>query len=250
MIKKFAALLAGAMLMMAASAMATPLNPYLTRQVTINSAASGENSLQRELDNIYSPGVVDATKDQLGVGMFKVSTPGSDVIAPQFKFEWTANASTQSVGIFGWNGTTTVDAQLFAGVHNAGDVAFVIWDTSDTGSIVTVDNGNPIPIMSTSTFTGISKEFFGFYFQANPPNSSKYYSVDSLNPNGEARVLGFEPSLASAAFSYEDGTDFDFQDAGFIVESIAPVPEPGTMILLGAGLLGMAIFGKRRMNNA
>ena len=28
----------------------------------------------------------------------------------------------------------------------------------------------------------------------------------------------------------------------------APVPEPGTIVLLGAGLLGLAIYGKRRMN--
>jgi len=32
--------------------------------------------------------------------------------------------------------------------------------------------------------------------------------------------------------------------------TVAPVPEPGTMVLLGAGLLGLAIFGKRRMNQA
>ena len=35
-------------------------------------------------------------------------------------------------------------------------------------------------------------------------------------------------------------TSFDFD--------VAPVPEPGTMLLLGAGFLGLAIYGKRRKN--
>lgn len=29
----------------------------------------------------------------------------------------------------------------------------------------------------------------------------------------------------------------------------APVPEPGTMVLLGFGMLSLAVYGKRRMNN-
>lgn len=39
--------------------------------------------------------------------------------------------------------------------------------------------------------------------------------------------------------------EFDDRDYETIV---SPVPEPGTMLLLGAGFLGLAIYGKRRKN--
>lgn len=47
---------------------------------------------------------------------------------------------------------------------------------------------------------------------------------------------------------------FDLNNDGFeewatITGSAPPVPEPGTMILLGAGFLSLAIYGKRRRNN-
>lgn len=48
-----------------------------------------------------------------------------------------------------------------------------------------------------------------------------------------------------ATISHNDGrayfTQFNY--------SLTPVPEPGTLILLGAGFFGLAIYSKRRLNN-
>lgn len=240
--KKMTVILVAAMLMMAVgSALAIPLDPNLTRPVTIGPAYSGENSLQAELNAIFTTVPVNAATDQLDVGMFQIAVTGSSVITPQLKFEWTSNAPAQTIGIFGWDSlsSSAIPAQVFAGSQGPGAIAVVHWLTANSGTIY---DG----VSSTVPFSGIDRNFFGFYFQANA-SEPKYYSVDILNPSLTPRVLGYMPTLSGAVFSYEDGNDFDYQDAGFFVESINRVPEPGTIILLGAGLLGLGFYRRRRI---
>ncbi len=76
---------------------------------------------------------------------------------------------------------------------------------------------------------------------------SFFYSVD----NGP--VFNFFISSAAAGpigsadeFWQFDGTTWTQQSISFMAARITAIPEPGTALLLGAGLLGLAAFGRRR----
>lgn len=99
----------------------------------------------------------------------------------------------------------------------------------------------------------------GTYAMATPDNP-EYFMIKTGNLNGSADYRNFlfdnKDSMAWAVVDLDESFGIldvanigKFSHIGEINEGgNTPVPEPGTMMLLGVGMFGLAIFGKRRMN--
>lgn len=250
-----------------AAATALASSQLFAAPVAIGPGNGNEQSLQQILNGITvstsscdgtNPGdcssSIDVNTDQTNLSYASVDASGGSF--SQIVIELAGNAMTNSMGIFDAANRNN-KVQFFGGPAGQGYKSLLEIDKDGSVYVNTYDaNHNQVGTTQHGQFA--AGNHFGFYLDA--ANDNTFYSDASLNEDGHAHFVAFQGNGKDMLqinnsgeglftkdeyiFGWEDGmlnngSDGDYNDFVGIIESVSPVPEPGTVGIFGFGLLGL-----------